>query len=185
MYEKFKVTRASDLFELSGCVGNIDPRCGISDHSILSWTVTTSIVGERTKNMCDKKPQTKVKKYDLKSIPDNFMLSPETHKEIITIIDKVERVNNAQIKVDCLSDELTCFVLKQMDTCIPHTNKCINHSKRSGPHTPKPWWSDELANGWQEVNEAEHSFLAARSVRRNTLRQRYVTTVKPVHTGMP
>ena len=45
MYEKFKVTRASDLFELSGCVGNIDPRCGISDHSILSWTVTTSIVG--------------------------------------------------------------------------------------------------------------------------------------------
>ena len=37
LFTEFRITHARELFQSSGCVGEMDPRSGIPDHSLLSW----------------------------------------------------------------------------------------------------------------------------------------------------
>ena len=91
-YTEFSVKQAATLFEESGCLGRFDPRKGIPDHSLLTWKVTlnqtvtpnynvSQAVGLTPHSRKTKKGLTphsrKTKKYDLHSIPPDFMMTEE------------------------------------------------------------------------------------------------------------
>ena len=60
-----------------------------------------------------------------------------------------------------------------MDKHIPYrvrpTNKHISHK----PHSAKPWWTPEVSQSWEQVRQAEQSYIPAQGGQRKILRASY------------
>ena len=76
--------------------------------------------------------------------------------------------------VDELYQKLVNLLTEQMDKHIPYrvrpTDKHISHK----PHSAKPWWTPEVSQSWEQVRQAEQSYLRAQGGQRRILRARYI-----------
>ena len=97
----------------------------------------------------------RLKKYDLDSIPLNYMTSPEVISQIEKATSQLEMAEETQTAVNDLNNEITTIVLNQMEQYIPHRVITVPPRERKGRHSKKPWWNDELSSMWLIVDAAE------------------------------
>ena len=88
---KFKITYVRELFQSSGCVGEMDPPSCILDNYLLSWHLEWPN-HEMVREYLQTPPRTqraKHKRYDLDSIPLNYVSSPEVISQIEKAISQL------------------------------------------------------------------------------------------------
>ena len=119
----------------------------------------------------------RLKKYDLDSIPLNYMYvtSPEVISQIEKATSQLEMAEETQTAVNDLNNEITTIVLNQMEQYIPHRVITVSPRGRKGRHSKKPWWNDELSSMWLIVDAAEKRYLKAQGALRCKLKKYYVT----------
>ena len=79
-YADFNVVQSNKLFTMSGCQTLADPTSSISDHSVLYWTVNLPSLAHVQAQ--EKQQNNTRKKYDLTSIPQNFLQDPDVWAQI-------------------------------------------------------------------------------------------------------
>ena len=81
----------------------------------------------------------KTKKYDLHSIPPDFMMTEGVVSQARALVRHLEREQQVQVTVNELYQKLVNLLTEQMDKHIPFrvrpTDKHISHK----PHSARPW----------------------------------------------
>ena len=150
-FTDFAATRATTLFERSGCLGELDPKKGIPDHSALTWKIKLHLPNMSSEELRSATTHIPLKKYFLNRIPEHFMMSADVVNHIPALSIKLQQEQEAVEAVSKLYNDLVQTIKKEMDSEIP--NKLSSRINRSKSHTRsfKPWWNDELSNAWNVV----------------------------------
>ena len=102
------------------------------------------------------------------------MMTADVVSQARALVRHLEREQQAQVTVNELYQKLVNLLTEQMDKHIPFrvrpTDKHISHK----PHSAEPWWTPEVSQSWEQVRQAEKSYLRAQGGQRRILRARYI-----------
>ena len=132
-FTDFAVTRATTLFERSGCLGRLDPKKGIPDYSALTWEIKLHLPSMSSEELHSVTTHIPQKKYFLNRIPEYFMMSADVVNHVRALYIKLQQEQEAAKAVSELYNNLVQTIKKEMDSKIP--NKLSSRINRSKPHT--------------------------------------------------
>ncbi len=173
VFTDFEVIRARSLFEASGCLGKADPTRSISDHSALKWTVAVPRRSPvQANDSHDRQAPVSITKFDVRSIPTNFMNSPETAAAIDGVMAQLEESERQQLSLDAAYGGFCDIVESEMESHLP--KRCIklrtgiSNKKR---RVKKEWWTAELSDMWDTVCVAERDWASCHGARKAHYKQ--------------
>ena len=154
-FDEFQVVTVTELVNQCNQLGHIVPSV-LPDHSMLSWCIhfDTSI---RSISQNAARSNSHVK-FDVKSLPNDFMLENEVLNQVYNTIDKLETGYRTQTDIDSIYDDWCSIVSSHMYDKLPfkHVGYGVNNKRRK---PGKPWWSDQLTVLWNDVCTAEKCWL--------------------------
>ncbi len=125
------------------------------------------------------------RKYNYRSIPTDFMKSPQVTQAICQLIDDITLVRENQSDVDQMYDNVVQLVFREIKEMLPPVSK--SGRRKNTPF--RPYWCPELSELWRKAYEKEKvyvnfkgckrtkdqlrlAFISARNCFDKTLRQR-------------
>jgi len=165
--KQMKVELTSDLIQRFHLESLLGEHCKAPDHSLLHAVFTLSSISAN-QNVGplahDDKVnlETRKKRYDYKTIPENFLTSPRWHDECVQLIDELLEMRVNQTNIDKYYDKLCKKLFIEIDECIEY--KYINSEKSKRKlKLSKPYWDEELTEAWKLMVQAEKHYIKAKS----------------------
>ena len=172
--QEFKVLRSRDVFTEAGCVGEVDLRT-MPDHSMLTWVMSYSPRGTGQGIYQPRTACARYVKFDLKSIPEDFMCDQSSIQTISELILRLNIQDVDQEVINSVYGEFCQTIYDQMKLKIPNREVLITDSVAPKKRN-KPWWNDELHTLWMEVKNAEKSWLRQKAD--SKLKEEFITARK-------
>ena len=120
IHKNFKVIRARELFNVSGCLTRCEP-ASISDHSVIYWNMDLSKFAVRDKTSSRKITETQSRiKYNLSTIPNNWLEDQSTITMLQEFINNMEQTLCTQENVDDCYNSFVNLVTENMQQHIEH-----------------------------------------------------------------
>ena len=166
---------------MSGCLQRIDPRTSVPDHALLKWSIDIPFMdyvqtSQQTINCGD------FTRYDLKSIPFNFMQSFECQNRLNEAIVRLENSSKMQADIDSMYSNFVSTVKTEMNDKLNQRRIRLKDSVRSNKlrRSKKPWWTEELSRMWNDMCDAEKKWRrdTGNLRRKSELKQRFLTLRK-------
>ena len=168
-FTDFKVLRARQLFNDTGCMSYVDPSHTLPDHSLLTWKYTCGLYTATANDQIDNEPISFTKWS--RNVPNDFLLSDDMINRVNDMIAQIEANEKSQKHIDNVYDSFCGAVKEEM--CEKVDNKTVlikpdqNGRKR---RMKKPWWSEVLSEKWNVLCEAERKWKRASGVRKVALK---------------
>ena len=100
-------------------------------------------------------------RFKVHNIPCDFMSSPETRENILSIIDMIEQSRTSQREINGIYDSIVDIYINEMRRTFGTKNN-TPHCHRKFRHTQKEWWDEELTELFRDMQKAEHNFIKAK-----------------------
>jgi hypothetical protein len=163
---EFNVLRATELISSCGNLSSMAPS-SIPDHSMLTWKINfdnecvSNEYDNAKHNVKSQSVHTYVK-YDLNSVPSDFLFNTEVLNDVNITINNLERGYQTQSCNDNAYKEWCSIVLNEMQTSIPSKpvfNSWCNKKRKIG----KPWWNESLTILWNDLCKSESDWLKCKN----------------------
>jgi hypothetical protein len=168
-FESFEVKRAIDLFVEADCVGLVDdPARVIPDHNLLMWKLDVSEYIVPVSTQYTTLPPKTWTKYDLTTIPQDFLMTPDIVAEIDACIDRLQSQQQDQNHLNEIYTSFCEFLETEMKNKVEsRTVKTGLSNKRR--RVRKPFWNTHLDELWNIYAEAEKEVNRAHGRRKQCL----------------
>ena len=128
--------------------------CSIPDHAIIVMDVAISNIQEKNYDTKGQKKEDEGKiderRYNVKSIPRDFMHNQEWQAAVIDLINIMEQNIAGQSEIDDVYTKYVNCVKAEMDKFLPGIDK---KSRRKFKHC-KPFWDMDLSEQWKKMHTA-------------------------------
>ena len=135
-FTNFSVNLTSDLITSCRNIANLVPS-STPDHSLLAWNIVTglnhTVLPDKGSNEI---PQDGHVKFDLNSIPSNFLSDQAVLEEINVLINKLETLENDSLNIDNVYKEWCNIVKVNMYDNIPYKRVNVNVTSSFRKHKP-------------------------------------------------
>ena len=160
----------------------------IPDHSVLLLNVktnshtqpipnTTTTTNLNMNTDTSHVPMNYFKRYNVQTVPVDFMGSEEKRQELVNIIEEIERCRNRQDEIDKVYEKLCDMYYGEMNRWFRARDVHPNSRKRLHKST-KPFWNEALQNLWYVLCESEKRYLKANGVQRRELHAQFKSDQK-------
>ena len=113
--------------------------------------------GKNAENLVGR--ERKYRKYNLKLVPENFLLSDQSQTALVKVIERLEQNIQMREEIDNLYDDLCDLIVKEMNNVIPF--KDCKEGKRFKSH--KPYWNEELSVLWKKLVTSRKNYDKCKS----------------------
>ena len=180
-FHSFNVIRPRDLVDMSGCLQTIDPRTSVPDHALLKWIINIPFM-DYSNSSQQSKNCVEFTRYDLKSIPLNFMQSIECQARLNEAILRLETSSKMQTDINDMYSDFVSVVKMEMNQSLNPIHIRLQDSASSNKRrrSRKPWWTEELSRLWNDMCSAEKKWRkeAGVSRRKTDLKKDYLSLRK-------
>ncbi len=189
---EFKVQTARDMVNLYCDIEDVDIDLSkmIPDHSILTLKFDTrayrpSVLPPRDESdnghrgICNEYDQNHVyfQRFNVNSIPEDFLSSQESRDKLISLIDNIEHVRELQNEIDEVYLRFCTLYHNEMNSFLQSKNVHPLAYKRFKRST-KPFWNETLSYLWDILCEKEKAFLLCENNRRGQFRYEFYNAQK-------
>ncbi len=158
----FEVITPVSLIEQSNTENLLSNKCKNSDHSAVIFRFRISAacnIHESSSHPAahsDSYPG-RNRRYNLKTIPENFGTSNIAMQGLNTFIETLENVALNRRQLDCLYDEFCKTVFSEMDACLEFKDISESSIRKRFKHY-KPYWDQELTDLWTVLKETNKRY---------------------------
>ncbi len=155
---EFYVDTCVDIVSHLGIESLVSENCKIPDHSLLSFKIRTSpYVVNLCKNLGSKNyyRQTSNERYNLRTIPNDFMKSDRFNLVINELIDRILVTRDNQNDIDAMYDSLVKTVLAEMKENLTPLSK--SGRRKNTPF--RPYWCAELSQLWKRAHDMHNMYV--------------------------
>lgn len=168
----FKVIRAHDLFEEAGCVGLFDPLRSLPDHNMLTWSINlTQFQCSLPIHGTPTPPEATFRKFDMSSIPEDFLLDEDIVEQIAQTIEKLEREEDIRKNIGEAYREFCDIVNEELKNRVSNKEIHIKHDmRRQHRHTKKAYWNNHLSEIYKQFRALDKEWAKAKGAHKQRLR---------------
>jgi hypothetical protein len=159
----------------------------IPDHSVLILTISTvahneeyvdkshhnenvNIDNENTGNYTEQ--HVYYQRYNVKSIPPNFLNTEESRNKLLEMIEAIEKVRAVQADIDSMYEDICDMYYNEMNIWLQKKNVYPTAKKRLY-RSKKPFWNDELKGLWNILCNKEKEYLNSHGALRQILKAQF------------
>ncbi len=171
-FTEFRVLRPLDLINAAGVLGRLQSLRGLPDHALLCWKMNWSVTWLTA-------PVTGVtaevvstyKRYELSSVPDDFLMSEDSKRQIRQVALNIQRRETDQNNLDAQYQEFCDIVTNEMDRrLVSKTVKLQAGGSNKKRKVKQPWWTPRLTELWNEFCVADTRWRKSKGVEKMTLK---------------
>ena len=145
----------------------------LSDHSLIEFrfcphydkhvTSVDQLRDDTVLGDCIEPPnlQNYFRRYDVRSVPPNFMQSTFCREAVLNCISGIEQSRETQRDIDNVYESVCSIYYREMKNFF----KCKQlspGSKQRSKRKPKPFWNEQLTQLWEALRIAERKYLKAK-----------------------
>ena len=153
----FIVTPPLDFVNMSGYLQRIDPRTCVPDHALLTKIINIPFTDDIDCPIIRDSNCEVYYRYDVKSIPLDFMRSLDCQFRLNETILRLENISKLQNDVNTMYSSFINHVKLEMNGKLNSRRIRLSDSVSSNKNRrfKKPWWTDELSHQWNNMSAAE------------------------------